>query len=149
MVVRLPDGAPLAPADPLAGTANDPAIWRIGPYVVDLRITGTDGRIANSNRLAIALAPRSTAAAAADPGGTEITLTSEPPIRPGQSVAILVGQEMALVDRPVAALSQVQAVLPGLTSGSAAPVRLRVDGIDSPVINLATDPPSLETVMIP
>jgi Pvc16 N-terminal domain len=149
VVVRLPAGPPLAPAHPLAGTGADPGAWRIGPYSVDVRLTEAGGRETITNALAIALAPATTPSAAPDAAGTAITMTSEPPIRPGQTVAILVGQRMEQLASPVAPADQVQAVFAGLTSGAELPVRLRVDGVDSPVIDRLADPPVLETVTIP
>ena len=146
---RLPGGPPLAPADPLAGTAYDPAMWRVGPYVVDLRITEPDGKERISNGLAIALAPASVAVAAPDPAGTRLTLNCAPEIRPGQTLAILAGQDMALLDSPVSPAAQADAVFTGLQSGTNVPVRLRVDGIDSPVIDMNTTPPTLITVAVP
>jgi hypothetical protein len=43
----------------------------------------------------------------------------------------------------------VQAVFAGLSAGAELPVRLRVDGIDSPVIDREVEPPVFETVTIP
>lgn len=149
LVVRLPSGPPLTGGDPLEGTGNDPASWRIGPYTIEVRILGADGRVSVSNALPLALAPASAPAVAPDAGGVEITMSSEPRIRPGQSVAILVGRQMELVASPVAPVDQVQAVFSGLVSGAELPVRLRVDGIDSPVIDRQSTPPVLETVTIP
>lgn len=149
LVVRLPSGAPRAAADPLANTGNDPGVWRIGSYTVDVRILADDGREAVTNALPLALAPASTPAVAPDPAGVSITMNSQPRIRPGQSVAILAGGQMALIETPAAPADQVQAVFQGLPSGADVPVRLRVDGIDSPVINRQTTPPSLETVTVP
>lgn len=102
-----------------------------------------------TSALSIALAPASVASAAAVAAGTEITMTCAPPIRPGQSVAVLVGQEMAQVASPGAPTEQVQAVFAALPSGAELAVRLRIDGIDSPVIDRQADPPHLETVAIP
>jgi len=76
-------------------------------------------------------------------------VTCSPPIRPGQSVAILVGQQMALIETPAAPTTTVAAQFTGLPPGAALPVRLRVDGIDSPVIDRLAGPPELETVTIP
>lgn len=149
LVVRLPSGPPLAPAHPLANSSNDPSAWRIGPYQIDVRILDADGRETLTNSLPLALAPASTPAAAADPGGTEITMTSEPPIRPGQTLSILVGQQMAQLATPATPVDQAQAVFAGLASGADLPVRLRVDGIDSPVIDRQATPPALNTVTIP
>ena len=76
-------------------------------------------------------------------------MTCAPPIRPGQTVAILVGQQMAQLPSPAAPTEQVEAVFAGLPSGAELAVRLRVDGIDSPVIDRQAEPPELETVAIP
>lgn len=149
LLVDLPSGPALPPGHPLAGTGSDPAAWRIGPYSVDVRIVGSDGRETTTTTLPVALAPSSTAAASAAIAGTTITMTSEPPIRPGQTVAILAGQNMELVASPATPASQVEAVFTDLASGTEPPVRLRVDGVDSPVINRQATPPALETVSIP
>lgn len=149
MVVTLPTGPALPPASPLATTGNDPGAWRVGSYSVDVRVLDADGREIFTNVLPLTLAPSSTPAAAADPGGTLITMTCEPPIRPGQTVSIIVGQEMVQVVSPLAPANQAQALFAGLTSGAELPVRLRIDGVDSPVINHQADPPVLETVTIP
>ncbi|TCM85037.1 DUF4255 domain-containing protein [Rhodovulum steppense] len=149
IVVDLPAGPPRPPGDPLEGSGADPGAWRIGPYAVALHLLGDDGRDAATNALAIALAPAITASATATAGGVTVTVTCSPPIRPGQSVAILVGQQMALVETPPAPTTTVAAEFAGLPPGAALPVRLRVDGIDSPVIDRLAEPPALETVTIP
>ena len=156
MVVRLPAGDPLPGDDPppppphtLHGTGADPGAWRIGAYDVSILLVEPGGRQTETNALPVALAPASTSSAIADLDGTEITMTSSPPIRPGQSVAILVGQTMQLVATPAEPATQAQAVFTGLASGAQLPVRLRVNGVDSPVIDRATDPPTLQTVTIP
>ncbi|GAA0289214.1 DUF4255 domain-containing protein [Rhodovulum strictum] len=149
IVADLPAGAPRPPGDPLAGSGADPGAWRIGPYAVALELSGNDGRVVATNALAIALAPAITASAAATPGGVTVTVTCSPPIRPGQNVAILVGQQMALVETPATPATTVSAEFAGLPPGAALPVRLRVDGIDSPVIDRLAEPPALETVTIP
>ena len=56
---------------------------------------------------------------------------------------------MALVPSPGAPADQAQAEFTGLASGAVLPVRLRVDGVDSPVIDRLAEPPVLETVTIP
>ena len=149
MLLRLPAGPPLAGTHPLAGTGADPGAWRIGAYSAQVRLTEADGRETLTNALPIALAPASTPSAAPDVGGTAITMTCAPPIRPGQSVAILLGQRMAQIPSPATPADQVQAVFAGLSAGAELPVRLRVDGIDSPVIDREAEPPALETVTIP
>jgi hypothetical protein len=149
IVLELPSGAPLPSGHPLEGSAHDSGAWRIGAYSVTVIVQGADGRDAVTNALPIALAPASTPSAAASAGGTTITMTSVPLIRAGQSVAILLGQEMALIDSPTSPTGSVAAEFAGFASGQAVPVRLRVNGIDSPVIDMVAEPPMLETVTIP
>ena len=147
--VRLPGPAALAPGNPAAGTANDPASWRVGPYFVDVVVHRADGRESVSNALPLALAPAGAASAAAAPPDVAITMTCSPPIRPGQTVALLAGQDMAVLATPDTPAGEATASFAGLAAGAAVPVRLRIDGIDSPVIDLTTTPPSLVTVTIP
>ena len=149
LVVRLPGAAAVAPGNPAEGGVNDPATWRIGLYIVDVMVRHTDGRETVSNGLPLALAPASTSAAVAAPPNVEITMTCAPPIRSGQTLAILAGQQMQVLGSPIAPVGEATASFDGLTSGAEVPIRLRVDGIDSPVIDLTTTPPSLETVTIP
>lgn len=149
LLVTLPGAAALAPGNPAIGTALDPASWRVGAYAIDVTVRHPDGREQVSNGLPLALAPASTSSALAAPPDVNITMTCAPPIRPGQTVAILARQDMVVLPSPPAPLSAVTAGFAGLTSGSEVPVRLRVDGVDSPVIDLTTTPPSLETVTVP
>jgi hypothetical protein len=149
VVVDLPSGPPLAAGDPLTGTAADPGAWRIGAYSVALHLSRPDGRDVVTNALPIALAPAAIAAAAPSAGATTITMSCEPPIRPQQTVAILVGQQMQLVASPAAPADAAEAEFAGLAPGAELPVRLRVDGIDSPVIDRLAEPPVLVTVAIP
>lgn len=149
LVAELPSGPALSSASPLSGTGSDPAAWRIGAYSIGASVFDSDGREIVTNALPLALAPATSAAAAPSAGGTTITMNSEPAIRPGQTVAILLGQEMAIVASPSAPAASAAAEFAGLISGAELPVRLRVDGVDSPVIDLQTDPPVLETVTIP
>lgn len=148
LTVDLPPAAPLVAGSSLAGTPNDPASWRIGPYLINVAVRGADGRTSTSNALPLALAPRSTASAVPAGADVTLTLTSAPPIRAGQAVEILAGQAARPVTAPTTTVTEASATFSGLPTGPM-PVRLRVDGIDSPVIDRSTNPPSLETVMIP
>lgn len=149
LVVRLPGTAAVPSGSPAEGTVNDAASWRVGPYFVDVEVLQAGGRATVSNALPLALAPASTPSALAAPPNVVITMSCAPPIRPGQQLAILAGQEMQVLASPTAATDEATATFSGLASGAQVPVRLRVDGIDSPVIDLSTTPPSLTTVTIP
>lgn len=149
LVVRLPVATALPPGNPAEGTATDPASWRIGPYIIDVVVRQSSGREVVSNALPLALAPASVASIAAAAPGVDLTMTCAPPIRPGQSLAILAGQAMVVLPSPIAPAADAMANFEGLVPGSEVPVRLRVDGIDSPVIDLTTTPPGLLTVTVP
>ena len=149
LVVQLPAATPVAPGSPAENTVRDPASWRIGAYVIDVQVRRADGRETVSNGLPLALAPASTANASSAPPDVAITMSCGPPIRPGQTVAILAGQQMQVLASPGSPVTEATANFAGLESGTEVPVRLRVDGIDSPVIDLNTNPPSLTTVTVP
>lgn len=142
--VALPGGAPLPPADPLSGTGADPGAWRVGSYFVDvvLRAAGEPERV--TNRLPLVVAPRGTPAAAADPGGTRITVGCQPQIRQSQAVAIVAGQAESPLPALGGATDQVSTVFAGLVSGSVLPIRLRVAGVDSLLIDPAATPPRFD-----
>jgi hypothetical protein len=142
--VELPGGPPLAAASPLAGTGADPGAWRIGAYLVEavLRTAGEPER--TTNRVPALLAPRTTPSAAADPGGTRISVACEPRILETQSVAIVAGQAEQPLDPLPAPADAVEAVFAGLPAGPGLPVRLRVAGIDSILIDPAAKPPAFD-----
>lgn len=148
--VALPAGAPLPGGDPLEGTGADPGAWRIGAYFVEvvLRRAGEGDRI--TNRVPMMLAPRAAPAAAAIGQGTRITVDCQPRIRSSQTRSIIAGQAERLValPDPPAGADQVVAEFAGLTSGASLPVRLRVAGIDSIVIDPGATPPRFDPSQI-
>lgn len=147
-IVRLPGPAALPAGSPNEGTGQDPASWRIGPYLIDVTLTDGAGRVATTNRLPLALAPAITAMAVAGGGGTQVTVDVSPPIRAGQEVAILAGTAMEVLPNPAAPTAQVSASFDGPGSGTDLVVRLRVDGVDSVAIDRSATPPTLETVTV-
>ncbi len=148
ITVTLPFGAPLAAANPLAGTGADPGVWRIGPYMVDvvLRQAGEPERV--TNRIPALLAPAATPAAAADPGGTAISVACEPRIRQHQAVTILAGQAERPLPPLAADAALVSAVFAGLPAGASLPVRLRVAGVDSLIVEPQATPPRFDPTQL-
>lgn len=131
--------------------ANDfpVGVYRVGVSLV--RPGETDPR--NSNRLAMTLAPKITALPAPvlrDGAGTAtFSIDFLPALRAGQSVVLVLGQQeyapepflaptttldFAIANAPVSAPPA-----PGLPPGHL--VRLRIDGIDSPIIDRLAKPP--------
>lgn len=148
LTVTLPSGAPLAAANPLAGTGADPGAWRIGAYMVDARLTllGEPERI--TNRLPLMLAPTASPVAAAVGGGTRIRVACQPRIRKNQSVSIVAGQAELLLPALAADADQVEAIFPGLISGAKLPVRLRVADIDSLLVDPSAHPPRFDPTQV-
>lgn len=145
--VELPQGAPLPAASPLAGTGADPGAWRIGHYQTDVVLV--EGALERTtNRLPVTLAPRATPAAAADPGGVRITVDCEPRILEIQSVAIVAGQQEQPLPKLAGDVDQVEAVFADLPSGATLPVRLRVAGVDSLVIDPGARPPRFDPTQV-
>jgi hypothetical protein len=77
-------------------------------------------------------------------GVATINLQSKPEIRPGQRVALLLGeQEIAAADRK-AQSNQTSFSVPSSVAGGTYVTRLRVDGVDSPVIDWSQTPPAFD-----
>jgi hypothetical protein len=141
--VALPQGPPLPAGSPLAGSGADPGAWRIGAYLADVALQD-GGRERLTNRLPVMLAPRAAPAATGEAGGTRIRIGCQPRVRQGQTVAILAGQTEQPLPDPGADTDEVSALFPDLPQGATLPVRLRVAGIDSLLIDAAARPPRFD-----
>jgi hypothetical protein len=145
LTVQLPDPPALPPASPLAQSGHDSATWRVGTYRVRVvyRKTATAAE-RETTSLPVSLAPRTTLVANPAGSDVEIVVSCEPRIRQGQSVTVILGQ----AEQPHPALgadtSSVSTTFSGFTSGERLSVRLRVDGIESFVIDYSQSPPVLD-----
>lgn len=131
---------------PIAQAANFPAgVYRVGVSLV--RPTEIDPR--TSNRLAMTLAPEITGlpmnVVRNGAGTASFTLNFSPALLAGQSVALVLGQQEYAPVAPAGPgpWTSLDFVIPDVPV-EAAPghlVRLRIDGIDSPIIDRAATPP--------
>ncbi len=129
---------------PTAQAANFPVgVYRVGVSLV--RPTETNPR--TSNRLAMTIAPEITGLpmnVVRDGGGTaSFTLNFHPALRAGQGVVLILGQQEYAPEPFVAPTTTLDFVIPNAPV-DAAPghlARLRIDGIDSPIIDRAATPP--------
>ena len=132
------------PPTPPAGPTDLPA----GVYLVSIQVTtGTD--VINSNGLPLAIAPRIDPSWA--PGtlvagpAVSVTVPCAPYVRPGQDTSLLIGGSAAPANAFTAPTNAPSFTFSSLTAASPPqpplPVRLRVDGIDSPSIDLTQKPP--------
>ena len=162
VVVRLEHPRLLAPIDvpPVAGgtestvsvqlppTNPPPAGWPPGIYSVRLLVSRPgEPQPRVTNTLPLALAPRITGVApnpAAAVGGTiTLTVTTSPQVLPDQRVTLLVGDAEILAAAHAATTDQFSFTVNGIAPGDYW-LRLRVDGVDSILVDRTTTPPSFD-----
>jgi hypothetical protein len=130
-----------APSELPAGIYNLAAQVPSGPDTV------------NTNSLPFAIAPNISAWAPGMIGsGNNVTLTvlCTPFLRPGQDVFLIIGDQQAVADAfttPTNSPSFTYQVLQ--PTGGSVPARMRVDGVDSPIIDMTKSPPQfLSSAMV-
>lgn len=140
VAISLPPDPPASAPTP--GTPQDPAAWRAGLYMLTLRIT-RGARVIETNALPLLLAPRlRSITTAAEAGGiVRLDVTVSPPVRAGQAVALLLGSQ-ALPGSGVGAALVFRGA--GLPAGTTVPVRLRVDGAESLLVDRRARPPRFD-----
>lgn len=126
---------------PTAPAADFP----VGAYEVRARLV-PPGEVAprDSNRLAMTLAPDIPGLPVTVPrvGGTaSFTLSVLPAVRAGQTVALVLGEQEHVPQPFTPPATTLDFEILDAPAGSHL-ARLRVDGIDSPIIDPSTDPPS-------
>lgn len=140
----------------LPGTPASPDDWFSGVYQVSV-VTEQGGTDRETNRLPLLLAPRLDSISAVPPGGPVATfeVSCNPPVQDGQELSLLVGtRELAPepFTAPADTLVFTAPTSPALDSGGPVPVRLRVDGVQSLVVDYSAQPPAFDagqTVTIP
>jgi Pvc16 N-terminal domain len=124
---------------------NDPANWPAGVYTVAAVVKSASEPDRTSNEVPLAIAPQIASQlpiqAQIAQGKATIQLTCAPQVRPEQRVALLLGSREVLAD-PLGA--QTAALTFSVTNAVAGDfwIRLRVDGVDSRLIDRSTTPPS-------
>ena len=130
--------------DPLA-----PAKWPAGLYILEAVVSLIGRPDQTSNAWPFALAPKITTAlpfsVASDVSGdATINLTCEPEVRPEQRAALLLGDREVLADPHPTLTGALTFVVKSATVGEFT-VRLRVDGVDSLIIDYEVQPPAFIT----
>jgi hypothetical protein len=117
-----------------------------GVYQLAARLIPTGQSAARtSNQLALVIGPEITTplpmSVARDPSGSAtFTLNCRPQVRPGQQASLILGAQEVFAQPVNAATSTLTFVVEAAPPGDHL-ARLRVDGIDSPLINRAVTPP--------
>jgi hypothetical protein len=112
-------------------------------YLISAQIT-VSGETLPTNSVPLAIAPKITVSAGTVASGTNVVLSIQctPNLQPGQQVSLIIGSQAAPADDFSAPTNTPSFTFQSLQS-TAGPVqlRLRVDGIDSPIIDMTTTPP--------
>jgi hypothetical protein len=151
MTVQMPPDPPAAPVP--ATSPLNPDNWRAGTYEVTALITKGDS-IRETNAFSVVLAPR--VVPPVNVGGVPpaIQVTCSPPVQPGQIAVLIVGTRELRAEPFIVATKNLSFPLPAdepLLTGTH-PLRLRVDGIDSLVVDYTAQPPQFDasqTVVVP
>jgi hypothetical protein len=116
-----------------------------GLYRVGARLVRPDAPLPLlTNQLALGLAPQITnlplTVPRAGDGSASFTLTFTPALRAGQRAQLLLGQNMLIPEPGALPATALAFLIPDAPAGAHL-ARLRIDGIDSPVIDMSTTPP--------
>jgi hypothetical protein len=124
---------------------NQPAIWPAGFYTVAVVVTRPGETFSRTtNQLSLAVAPAITIAPSSSPAGAIVyTVTATPDVWPTQSATLILGDNEFAPAAFSAPASSLTFSTSGLTAGSYW-VRLRIDGVDSLLVNRSTTPPTFD-----
>lgn len=117
----------------------------VGMYLLSAQVPAAPD-VLSTNALPLAIAPRIDPAWApgtlASGSNVAVTVPCTPYLRAGQQVSLLIGSQEAPADPFSPTTNAPSFTFPALEpTGNPVPVRLRVDGIDSPIIDMSTSPP--------
>jgi hypothetical protein len=123
---------------------NDPANWPAGVYSVQVLLTQNPDNL-TTNILPMAIAPQITSKlpmTVKRPAKIKVTCT--PSVQPSQQVYLLLGGQEVPADARAAATNQLTFVTDSAVAGSYL-TRLRVDGVDSQLVDHSVKPPVFDT----
>lgn len=131
---------------------DNPVDWPVGFYTIEVVITkaGEQDRITNS--LPLPLSPIIVSIAPANPvsrdgsGNVTLTLTCKPQVLPDQRAALLLGDREVLAEAHIIQTDTLVFIVEDAPAGSHY-IRLRVDGIDSLLVDRNVSPPAFDSAM--
>lgn len=124
---------------------NQPAQFAVGTYAISARVQRPgEAQARESNRLPLTIVPRITnlpLSVARDAQGTAtITIQCRPNVRPFQRASLILGSREVPADDHLSATDTLSFAVTNADVGSHL-ARLRVDGIDSVIVDRAVSPP--------
>jgi hypothetical protein len=124
---------------------NDPVNWPAGFYTVAVLVQPPDDPVRRStNQLSFSLAPSMTIAPSSAPAGNiTYRVTCNPEVRPEQRANLLLGDREIRANPHVAATDTLTFAAGSVPAGEYF-VRLRVDGVDSLLVNRTVVPPAFD-----
>lgn len=131
---------------------NNPVDWPAGFYTIEIAIikAGEQDRI--TNILPLPLSPGIVGIAPPNPilrdgsGNATLTLTCNPQARPGQRAALLLGDSEVLAEDHIIQTDTLVFIVEDAPVGSRH-IRLRIDGIDSLLVDHNVSPPAFDSAM--
>jgi hypothetical protein len=137
---------------------NDATLWRAGVYSLSLIMDNATGDPIESNQLSLTIAPRFSAFnATRNPDNSlSVEITIDPEVTDTQSISLIIGQTQEIAEKiilpPLAqSIDTVRFGFPDIPAGNYW-ARVRVDGVDSLLIDRSTTPPEFfatQQVVVP
>lgn len=131
---------------------DSPADWPVGVYTIEVAISKAGEQDRTTNSIPLPLSPVITAIAPPNPilrdgsGNVTLTLTCSPQVRPDQRAALLLGDREVLAEDHITQTDTLVFPVDAAPVGSRH-IRLRVDGIDSLLIDRTVSPPAFDSDM--
>jgi hypothetical protein len=126
---------------------NDPANWPTGVYTVAAVVSNSGEPDRTSNEMPLAITPRITSTLPMmvnrTRGDARLKLTCSPEVRPEQRVALLLGSREIPAERRSGQTGDLTFIVKGAVPGEFW-IRLRVDGVDSQLVNYTTPSPTFD-----
>jgi hypothetical protein len=140
--IPVPAGPDATATQVIVTIPNQPATWPAGIYTAQVLVQRPGEAFRrSSNQLPFPLAPTFTIAPASAPAGAiTYSLTVIPEVRPEQRATLLLGGLEVLADPHAAQTDVLTFAAAGVTPGDYF-VRLRVDGVDSVLVDKTVTPP--------
>ena len=121
-----------------------------GIYILSAQVVAGSDTL-QTNAIAFAIAPQissSWAPGTLTSGQVTVTVPCTPYLRPGQQVSLLIGSQQAAADTFISPTNSPSFTFPALPPTPPVPVRMRVDGVDSPILDLTKKPPVFTGPMV-